>query len=75
MRRIPNELKIPFIQMEKIFSQFVDKFLKIEEVDYLKYGLCITQKLKNVIFNFALGWTLVDQSMLFTHLYLMQGET
>ena len=35
MRRIPNELKIPFIQMEKIFSQFIDKYLKIEEVEYL----------------------------------------
>ena len=35
MRRIPNELKIPFIQMEKIFSHFIDKYLKIEEVEYL----------------------------------------
>ena len=33
MPRIPNELKIPFIQMENIFSQFIDKFLKIEEVE------------------------------------------
>ena len=67
--------KFHLYKWKRSFSQFVDKFLKIEEVDYLKYGLCITQKLKNVIFNFALGWTLVDQSMLFTHLYLMQGET
>ena len=35
MRRIPNELKIPFIQMEKIFSHFIDKHLKIKEVEYL----------------------------------------
>ena len=35
MRRIPNEIKIPFIQMEKIFFQFIDKYLKIEEVEYL----------------------------------------
>ena len=67
--------KFHLYKWKRSFSQLVDKFLKIEEVDYLKYGLCITQKLKNVIFNFALGWTLVDQSMLFTHLYLMQGET
>ena len=33
--RIPNQLKIPFIQMEKIFSQFIDKYLKIEELEYL----------------------------------------
>ena len=32
MRRIS---KIPFIQMENIFSQFIDNLLKIEEVDYL----------------------------------------
>ena len=25
-----NELKIPYIQMENIFSQFINKFLKIE---------------------------------------------
>ena len=30
-----NELKIPFIQMENIFSQLIDKFFKIEEVEYL----------------------------------------
>ena len=35
MRRIHNEIKIPFIQMEKIFFQFIDKYLKIEEVEYL----------------------------------------
>ena len=39
MRRIPNELKIPFIQMEKIFSQFIDKYLKIEEVEYLIHSV------------------------------------
>ena len=31
---IPNELKIPFIR-KTCFSQFIDKFLKIEEVEYL----------------------------------------
>ena len=31
---IPNELKIPFIR-KTYFSQFIDKFLKIEEVEYL----------------------------------------
>ena len=35
MCRIPKELKVPFIQMEKFFSKFIDKFLKIEEVEYL----------------------------------------
>ena len=35
MRRISDELKIPFIQMEKIFSHFIDKFLKLEEKEYL----------------------------------------
>ena len=30
-----NEIKIPFIQMENIFSQFIDKFFKIEEVEYV----------------------------------------
>ena len=35
MRRILNELKIPFIQMKRYFSQFIDKFLKIEAVEYL----------------------------------------
>ena len=34
MHRIPSELKIPFIQMENIFFP-IDKFLKIEEVEYL----------------------------------------
>ena len=35
MRTKPNELKTPliFIQMENIFFQFIDKFLKIEEVE------------------------------------------
>ena len=33
--QFPNELKVPFIQMENIFPQFIDKFLKIEEVKYL----------------------------------------
>ena len=37
MRRIPNEPKIPFIQMGNIFSQLIDKFLKIEEVEYLTH--------------------------------------
>ena len=37
MRRLPNELKTPFIQMENIFPQFTDKFLKIEEVEYLTH--------------------------------------
>ena len=32
MRRIS---KIPFIQMENMFSQFIDNLLKIEDVDYL----------------------------------------
>ena len=111
---IPNELKIPFIQMENIFYQYIDKFLKIEEVEYLIYyikfkmwpalfdvnSLCFpnifecwceavnyflqfTQRLKTGILNVALAWTfqfflvgdsLVDQFMLFTHLYLMQEE-
>ena len=35
MRKIPKELKILFIKMEKIFSQFIDKYLKIEQVEYL----------------------------------------
>ena len=35
MLRIPNELKIPFIQGKDIFSQFNDKYLQIEEVEYL----------------------------------------
>ena len=35
MHRISDELKIPFIQMEKKFSHFIDKFLKLEEVEYL----------------------------------------
>ena len=37
MRRIPNEFKIPFNQMENIFSQVTDEFLKNEEVEYLIY--------------------------------------
>ena len=37
MRRIPNEPKIPFIQMGNIFPQLIDKFLKIEEVEYLTH--------------------------------------
>ena len=35
MHRIPNELKIPFIQMEIMFSQFIDKLLWIEKMEYL----------------------------------------
>ena len=35
MCRIPNELKIPFIQIENIFSQLIDKYLKIDEKEYL----------------------------------------
>ena len=36
MRRIPNELKIPLKNLhENILFQFIDKFLKIEEVEYL----------------------------------------
>ena len=35
MRKIPNELEIPFTQMEKIFSQFLNKFIKSEKVEYL----------------------------------------
>ena len=35
MRRKPNELKIPFIQMKNYFFQFIDQFLKNEEVKYL----------------------------------------
>ena len=35
MHRISDELKIPFIQMEKKISHFIDKFLKLEEVEYL----------------------------------------
>ena len=36
MRRIPNDLKIPFIQMEKnFFFQFIDKYLKIHDVEYV----------------------------------------
>ena len=30
-----NEPKSPFIQMENIILQFIDKFFKIEEVEYL----------------------------------------
>ena len=39
MRTKPNELKTPltFIQIENTFFQFIDKFLKIEEVEYLIY--------------------------------------
>ena len=36
MRRIPNDLKIAFIQMEKkFFFQFIDKYLKIHDVEYV----------------------------------------
>ena len=35
MRRIPIELKIPFIQIGKHFSQIIDKFFQIEDVEYL----------------------------------------
>ena len=35
MHRIPNELKIPFIQMETMFSQFIDKLLLIEKMEHL----------------------------------------
>ena len=30
-----SELKIPIIQMETYFWEFIDKFFKIEEVEYL----------------------------------------
>ena len=64
MHRIPSELKIPFIQMENIFFP-IDKFLKIEEVEYLihyvKFKMwsvpIFTQRLKTGILIVALGCT------------------
>ena len=37
MCRIPTEPKIPFMQMGNIFFQFIDKLLKVDEVEYLTY--------------------------------------
>ena len=37
MRRIHNGFRIPFFQCKTYFSQFIDKFLKFEEMKYLTH--------------------------------------
>ena len=55
--------KLHLSNWKTYFFQFIDKYLKIEKVEYLIHYV-----------KFRM-WpdSLVDQSMLFTHLYLIQG--
>ena len=54
MLEIPSVIKIPFFLMENIFSQFIDQFLKFEEIDLIHYVKGTVIQIEKTLINVRL---------------------
>ena len=71
--------KLNLSKWKTYFFQFIDKYLKIEELEYLihyvKFRMCWkTRKCYTEDAFKTSSRRLIDQSILFTDFYLMQGK-
>ena len=75
----PMSSKLHLSKWKTYFFQFIDKYLKIEELEYLihyvKFRMCWkTRKCYTEDAFKTSSRRLIDHSILFTDLYLMQGK-